>query len=101
MTPKLIWKKLAEKGCSEGKLTAVDPRKKNTCKSGYVAASQLPGGGPQMWMMLLHLHVNQNVYDDEYSKLIHYGLNVLQIKGSQIENFKIILSGSFLPSGAC
>ena len=24
------------------------------------AASQLPGGGPLMWKMLLHLHVNQN-----------------------------------------
>ena len=30
------------------------------------AASQLPGKGPLMWMMPLHLHVNQKSdYDDE------------------------------------
>ena len=30
------------------------------------AASQLPGGGPLMWMMPLYLHLNQKSdYDDD------------------------------------
>ena len=29
-------------------------------RSALCAASQLHGGGPLMWKMLLHLHVNQN-----------------------------------------
>ena len=48
--PKLTWKKLAEKDCSEWKLTTVDPQERSTWRSGVRsamgAASQLPGGGP-------------------------------------------------------
>ena len=34
-------------------------------RSAMSAASQLPGRGPLMWMMPLHLHVNQKSdYDD-------------------------------------
>ena len=29
-------------------------------RTALCAASQLPGGSPLMWKMLLHLHVNQN-----------------------------------------
>ena len=29
------------------------------------AASQLPGSGPLMWMMPLHLHVNQKSNNDD------------------------------------
>ena len=47
--PKLTWKKLTEKDCSEWKLTTVDPQERNTWRSGVRsatcmrAASQLPG----------------------------------------------------------
>ena len=35
-------------------------------RSAMCAASQLPGKGPLMWMMLLHLHVTQKSdYDDD------------------------------------
>ena len=46
---------------------AVDPCERITLRSGVRsamhAASQLPGGAPPMWMMLLHLHSNKN-HDD-------------------------------------
>ena len=48
--PKLTRKKLTEKDCRDWKLTAVDPQKKSTWRSGVRsamgAASQLPGRGP-------------------------------------------------------
>ena len=70
--PKLTWKKLTEKHCREWKLMTVDPQERSTWKSGVrsamPAASQLPGKGPLMWMM--HLHVNQKSY---YDMMILYG----------------------------
>ena len=53
----------------ELKITTVDPQERSTWISGVRsamrAASQLPGrGGPLMWMMPLHLHVNQSDYDE-------------------------------------
>ena len=67
--PKQTWKKLTEKDCREWKLTTVDPQERSTWRSGVRsamrAASQLLGRGPLMWMMPLHLHVNQKSdYDD-------------------------------------
>ena len=69
--PNLTWKKLTEKDCHEWKLTTVDPQERSTWKpdvrSAMRAASQLPGKGPLMWMMPLHLQVNQKSdydYDD-------------------------------------
>ena len=58
-----------ENDCREQKLTTVDPQEKSTWRSGVrsamPAASQLPGRGPLMWMMPLHLHVSQKSdYDD-------------------------------------
>ena len=61
--PKLTWKKLTERDCREWKLTTVDSEERSTWRSGVRsamrAASQLPGRGPLMWMM--PLHVNQNL----------------------------------------
>ena len=48
--PKLTWKKLTVRDCRDWKLTTVDPQER----------------GPLMWMMPLHLHVNQKCdYDDD------------------------------------
>ena len=48
--PKLTWKKLTEKDCSEWKLTTVDTQERSTWRSGVRsamhAASQLLGRGP-------------------------------------------------------
>ena len=68
--PKLTWKKLTERDCGEWKLTTVDPQARSTWRSGVRfamhATSQLPEKGPLMWMMPLHLHVNQKSdYDDD------------------------------------
>ena len=61
--PKLTWKKLTERDCCEWKLMNFDPRERSTWKSGVStamgAASQLPGKGTLIWMMPLHLHINQ------------------------------------------
>ena len=58
--PKLTWKKLTERDCREWKPTTVDPQERSTWRSGVSsamrAASQLPGKGPLMWMMPLHLN---------------------------------------------
>ena len=75
--PKQTWKKLTEKDCREWKLTTVDPQERNTWRSGVRsamrAASQLPGKGPLMWMMPLHLHVNQKSdYDDDDDNVFVY-----------------------------
>ena len=41
-------------------------------RSAMHAASQLPGGGAQIWMILLHLHVNLNADDDDDTQyLLH------------------------------
>ena len=70
--PKLTMKKLMEKDCCEWKLTTVDPQERSTWRSGVrsamCAASQLPGKGPLMWMMPLHLHVNQKSDYDIYMR---------------------------------
>ena len=67
--PKQTWKKLTEKDCHEWKLTTVDPQERSTWRSGVRsamrAARQLPERGPLMWMMPLHLHVNQKSYYDD------------------------------------
>ena len=48
--PKLTWKELTERDCSEWKLTTVDPQERSTWRSGVrsamCAASQLPRKGP-------------------------------------------------------
>ena len=50
----------------ERKLTTVDPQERSTWRSGVRSAirvaSQLPGRGLLMWMMPLHLHVNQKSF---------------------------------------
>ena len=51
--PKLTWKRLRERYCSEWKLTTVDPQDLER--------------GPLMWMMPLHLHVNQKSDYVDYS----------------------------------
>ena len=59
--PKLTWKKLTERDCREWKLTTVDPQERSTWRSGVrsaMLASYLERGS-LMWMMPLHLHVNQ------------------------------------------
>ena len=66
--PKQTWKKLSEKDCREWKLTTVDPQERSTWRSGVRSAMQLASyleRGSRMWMMPLHLHVNQKSdYDD-------------------------------------
>ena len=51
-------------------LTTVDPQERRTWISGVRSAmreaSQLPGRGPLMWMV--HLHVNQKSDYDDYDK---------------------------------
>ena len=48
--PKMTWKQLTERDCSEWKLLAIDPHDRHTCRSGVRsamhAAGQLPGRGP-------------------------------------------------------
>ena len=54
-----------EKDCCEWKLTTVYPQERSTWRSGersaMRAASQFLERRPLMWMMPLHLHVNQNL----------------------------------------
>ena len=38
-------------------------------RSAMRAASQIPGRGPLMWMMPLHLHINQKSDYDDYDEL--------------------------------
>ena len=68
--PKLTWKKLTKKDCREWNLMTVETQERSTwrsaVKSAMRAASQLPEGGPLMWMIPLHMHVNQKSdYDDD------------------------------------
>ena len=48
--PKMTWKQLTERDCSEWKLSAIDPHDRDPRRSGVRsamhAASQLPGRGP-------------------------------------------------------
>ena len=62
--PKLTWKKLMEKDCRKWKLTTVDPQERSTWRSGVRSAMgeaslSYQEGGPLMWMMPLHLHINK------------------------------------------
>ena len=54
-----------ENDCHEWRLMTVDPQERSTWTSdvreAMHAASQLPGRGPLMWMMPLHLHINKNL----------------------------------------
>ena len=58
--PKMTWRQLTERDCREWKLSAID---RDTWRSGVRsamrAASQLPEGGPLMWILPLYLHVNK------------------------------------------
>ena len=70
--PKLTWKKLMEKDCRDWKLTTVDPQERSTCPGDQgrdllcVQLASYLEGGPLMWMMPLHLHVNQKSDFDDY-----------------------------------
>ena len=52
----MTWKQLTERDCREWKLSAIDPHDRHTWKSGVRsamrAASQLPGRGPLMRMLI-------------------------------------------------
>ena len=66
--PKQTWKKLTEKDGCEWKLTTVDPQERSTWRSGVRSAMRAVASNPErgllMWMMPLHLHVNQkSAYD--------------------------------------
>ena len=67
--PKKTWKQLTERDCRELKLSAIDPHDRDTWRSGVrsamPAASQLPGGGPLLWIWPLHLHINKKSDDDD------------------------------------
>ena len=58
-----------ERDCHEWELTTVDPQERSTWRSGVRSAmsatSKLPGKGPLIGMMPLHLHVNQKSYHDD------------------------------------
>ena len=60
---KLTWKKLMEKDCHEWKLTTVDPQERSTWRSGMRSAmcafASCLEGSTLIWMMALHLHLNQ------------------------------------------
>ena len=66
---KMTWKKLTVRDCREWKLSSTDPLDRRTWRSGVrsamLAASQLPGRGPLMWMLPLYLHVNLKSSDDD------------------------------------
>ena len=65
----------------EWKLTIVDPQERSTWRSGVRsamhAASQIPGRGQLLWMMPLHLHVNQKSKND-YDMMMIPQLNLIQ-----------------------
>ena len=72
---KLTWKKLTENGCCGEKLMTVDPQERSSWRSGVRsamhAASQFTRtGGPLMWMMPLHLHVDQK---SDYDMIMNKG----------------------------
>ena len=58
-----------ERDRREWKLSAIDPHDRDTWRSGVRSAmretSQLPGGGPLLWIWLLYLHVNKKYDDDD------------------------------------
>ena len=66
--PKMTWKQLTERDGREWELSAIYPHDRYTWRSGarfaMLAASQLPGMGPLMWMLPLYLHVNKKSDDD-------------------------------------
>ena len=63
---KLTWRKLTEKDCHECKLTTVDPHEKSSWRSAMRSAMLAVSQLPLIWMMPLHLQVNQKIdYDDD------------------------------------
>ena len=65
--PKPTWKELTEKEWREWKLMTVDPRDRSTWRSAMRAVSSYMEGGPLMWMMPIHLHINKK---SDYSIMI-------------------------------
>ena len=67
----MTWKQLTERDCREWKLSAIDPRDRDTWRSGVRsamhAASQLPGR-ELLWILPLYLHVNKKSDDDDDKK---------------------------------
>ena len=67
--PKMTWKQLTERDRREWKLSAIEPHDRDTwrsgVRSGMRAASQLPEGGPLLWIWPLYLHVNKKSDDDD------------------------------------
>ena len=53
----MTWKKLSESDCREWKLTTVDPQERSTWRSEG-------GGGSLMWILPLHLPLNQKSESD-------------------------------------
>ena len=79
-----------DEDCREWKLTTVDHQERSTwrssVRSAMRAASQLPGRVPLMWMMPLHLHVNQKSdYDDMMNTCISLPINFNMCFGSSKE----------------
>ena len=81
--PKITWKN----DCSDWKLTIAGPQERSTWRSGkrsaICAASQLPGRGPLMWMVPLHLYVNQKS-DYDMMMTVKSGWPIVYIEGSQV-----------------
>ena len=69
----MTWKQLTERDCREWKLSAIDPHDRDTwrfgVRSAMLAASQLPGRGPLLWILSLYLHVRQKSDDDDDQKI--------------------------------
>ena len=84
--PKLTWKKLTERDCHEWKLTTVDPQDLLCVQ----LASYLERG-PLMWMMPLHLHVNQKSdYDNNLSPAAVV-IGALRVKRHKNQTNKVIV----------
>ena len=67
-----------EDNCREWKLTTVEPQERSTWRLGVRpalrAASQLTGEDTLMWMIVLHLHVNQKSDYDYRIMILTNGL---------------------------
>ena len=70
--PKMTWRQLAERDCGEW-ISTVNPHDRDTwgndVRSAMCAASQPPGRGPLIWILVLYLHLNQKC-DDELGQNI-------------------------------
>ena len=67
--------------CFEWKLTTVDPQERSTCRLGV--RSSYVERGLLMWMMPMHLQVNQksDYYDDNF--VMHYLVSFLVLQSFQ------------------